>query len=467
MSNLVRRVPESQRNELLSVNPLYAGLMPADGVPTYQLAENPISPDAAQAIIRDELMLDGNSRLNLATFCSTWMEPQARELIAETLDRNLLDHDQYPQTAELEGRCVNILDNLWRDPDGKSIGCSTAGSSEAAMLAGLALKFRWRDRQKAAGRPFDRPNLVMGSTVHTCWPKFGRYWDVEIRQVPIEQGSLTLNPQGVVEHCDENTIGVIAVLGSTQLGYYDPVAEISAALDQFQESSGLDIPIHVDAAVGGFIAPFLEPDLVWDFRLPRVQSINASGHKFGLVYPGVGWVVWQEPDDLPKDLVFECNLLGGSINTFTLNFSRPGAPVVAQYYNFLRLGFAGYRAVQQTSRDVAQYIAGEVATIPSLELLADGSELPLIAFKTRDGCDDFTVFELSDRLRTRGWQLPAYYLPPDLEHVGVLRMVIRNGFSRATAALLITDLRREVEGLTSGGSARDPKTAPGDCTPAQ
>ncbi|MFI0975601.1 glutamate decarboxylase [Streptomyces sp. NPDC021093] len=459
MSNLVRRVSRTRRDDLLDVNPLYAGLMSADGVPMYELPAGPISPDSALAIVRDELMLDGNARLNLATFCSTWMEPQARELIAETLDRNLMDHDQYPQTAQLEKRCVNILDNLWKDPDGQGIGCSTAGSSEAAMLAGLAMKFAWRTRQKAAGRATDRPNLVMGTTVHTCWPKFGRYWDVEIRQVPIEEGCLTLDPQGVIERCDENTIGVVAVLGSTQLGLYDPIADIVAALDRLSDERGLDVPLHVDAAVGGFIAPFLEPDLVWDFRLPRVQSINTSGHKFGLVYPGVGWVVWQEPDDLPEELVFKCELLGGSIDTFALNFSRPGAPVIAQYYNFLRLGFAGYRAVQQTSRSVARFIAEAVAAIPGLQLLADGSQLPVVAVRVREGFDGFTVFDLADRLRSRGWQLPAYYLPPDLEHIGVLRMVIRNGFSHATASLLIADLRREVDALTQAG-AGGRRTAP-------
>lgn len=404
-----------------------------------------MSPEAAAALIRDELILDGNARLNMATFCTTWMEPQARELIAETLDRNIVDHDQYPQTAEMEARCVNILDNLWRDPDGISVGCSTSGSSEAAMLGGLAMKFQWRERRRALGRSVDRPNLVLPTAVHTCWPKFCRYWDVEPRWMPIEEENYTLDAARLREFCDENTIGVIGVLGSTQVGKLDPIAQMSAELDALQERTGIDIPLHVDAAIGGFITPFLEPDLVWDFRLPRVQSINTSGHKFGLVFPGVGWVVWQEPSALPKDLVMNCDLLGGDIETFTLSFSRSGAPVIAQYYNFLRLGFGGYRAVQQASVDVTRYLAEQVAEIDGLQVISGGEHLPILTVRVDPGREQiFTVQDLSDRLRLRGWQAPTYTLPPNLEHISVARFVIRNGFSKAVAEMLLTDIRREV-----------------------
>jgi glutamate decarboxylase len=271
-------------------------------------------------------MLDGNARLNLATFVTTWMEPQARTLIAETLDKNAIDKDEYPQTAELERRCVNIIGALWNAAaEGGATGCSTTGSSEAAMLGGLALKWRWRERRRAAGRPFDRPNLVMGANVQVCWEKFCRYWDVEARMVPVSADAPRLTPEAAVEHCDENTIGVVAILGSTFDGSYEPVADIHAALDRLAAERGLDIPMHVDAASGGFIAPFLDRELVWDFRLPRVQSINASGHKYGLVYPGVGWVVWRDADALPEELVFKVDYLGGEMPTFALNFSRPGA----------------------------------------------------------------------------------------------------------------------------------------------
>ncbi|MEU8401576.1 glutamate decarboxylase [Nonomuraea sp. NPDC048892] len=444
---MLRRVESDRWQESLDVNPLYNGLVPEGGVPRFKMPAGPMNPAAAQALIRDELLLDGNARLNLATFCTTWMEPQARELIAETLDRNLVDHDQYPQTADIEARCVNMLDHLWGDPNGSSVGCSTGGSSEAAMLGALAMKFQWRERRRAAGLPTANPNLVMGTAVHTCWPKFCQYWDVEPRWIPIEEPAFTLNPARLGEFCDDNTIGVIGVLGSTQCGKYDPIEQMSAELDRLEAERGLRIPLHVDAAVGGFITPFLEPGMVWDFRLPRVQSINASGHKFGLVYPGVGWIVWQEPDALPQDLVLSCDLLGGNMDTFTLNFSRSGAPVIAQYYNFLRLGFEGYQAVQQTCRDVATYLGAEIAKLPELSLIADGSELPVLAVRTAPGYDGFTVFDLAARLKMHGWQAPTYYLPPDLEHIAVIRFVIRNGFSLDTAAKLLANVRTEVEYL--------------------
>lgn len=455
---MLRKVNRDE-HEGMGTNPLYSGLVPEGGLPRFKLPRDPMMPDAAAALVRDGLILDGNSRLNLATYCTTWMEPQAQALITETLDRNLMDHDQYPQTAELEARCVNILDTLWNDPDRLSIGCSTGGSSEAAMLAGMAMKFRWRDRRRAEGASFDRPNLVMSSAVHTCWPKFCRYWDVEPRYVPITEPRFAIDPAATVALCDENTIGVVAILGSSATGTYDPVGEIVAALDRLQGDRGLDVPVHVDAAVGGFVTPFLEPELVWDFRLRRVASINASGHKFGLTYPGVGWIIWQDPEFLPEDLIFDCGLLGGSVPTFTLNFSRSGAPVVAQYYNFLRLGFKGYRAVQQESRDVATFLGEGVAEVPELELISDGSELPVVAFRVREGVSNMTVFDINDRLLRHGWEAPAYYLSPNLEHVAVIRMVIRNGFSRDIAEMLVRDLHTEVDKLRTGRTRPDTSPA--------
>lgn len=467
---MLTHVQSDRWSESVEINPLYSGLVPPGGVPKFTLPDHPMSPEAAAALIRDELILDGNARLNMATFCTTWMEPQARELIAETLDRNIVDHDQYPQTADMEARCVNILDNLWRDPDGISVGCSTSGSSEAAMLGGLAMKFTWRDRRRARGLSIERPNLALSTAVHTCWPKFCRYWDVEPRWIPIEEGTYTLDPARLPEYCDENTIGVIGVLGSTQVGKLDPIARMSAELDELHRRTGLDIPIHVDAAIGGFITPFLEPDLVWDFRLPRVQSINASGHKFGLVFPGVGWIVWQEPSALPEDLVLDCDLLGGNVETYTLSFSRSGAPVIAQYYNFLRLGFGGYRAVQQTCVDVTRHLAEQVAGIEGLQVVSGGEHLPILTVRVHpDHERTFTVAELSDRLRVRGWQAPTYTLPPALEHIAVARFVIRNGFSRAVADMLLTDIRREVEFLISGGRTSRAAVIPdsgGDCSAA-
>ena len=450
MSGLHRRLPDELSKVALDVNPLYVSQIPPGGIPRYRLPDKPMPPDTAAAIIRDQLMFDGNARLNMATFCTTWMEPQAKALFADCLDRNIVDRDQYPQTAELESRCVNILDTLWNGPGGRGLGCSTGGSSEAAMLGGLALKFQWRTHRRAAGLSTDRPNLVMGTNVHTCWPKFCRYWDVERRAVPIDPETGTTDPAAVVAQCDENTIGAVAVLGSTQLGKFDPIEQIAAALDQLQNDTGLDVPMHVDAAVGGLIAPFTAPDRVWDFRLDRVHSINTSGHKYGLVYPGVGWIVWSHPDRVPEELIFETNLLGGKMDTFTLNFSRSGAPVVAQYYNFVRLGFEGYREVQRTCLDVATRMADRMAQIPCLQVLSDGSEAPVVAVRLRPGFDQFTTAQVADRLRLHGWQIPVYFLPPAMNDVSVLRFVVRNGFSSETTDMLMADLHRATEFLGSG-----------------
>src|SRR5689334_23128076 len=324
-----------------------------DHIPRHEIAEHGIPPDVAYQVIHDELMLDGNARMNLATFVSTWMEPQAEKLMAECFDKNMIDKDEYPQTAELESRCVNILSRLWHAPEvDQATGCSTTGSSEAAMLGGLALKRRWQQRRQADGKPADKPNLVMGINVQICWEKFANYWDVEMRLVPMEGNRFHLSAEEAVKLCDENTIGVVAILGSTFDGSYEPVQDICEALDAFEAETGIDVPVHVDGASGAFIAPFVDPELVWDFRLPRVASINASGHKYGLVYPGVGWAIWRDADALPSDLIFWVNYLGDNMPTFALNFSRPGAQVVAQYYNFLRLGFEGYRSIQAYAREV-------------------------------------------------------------------------------------------------------------------
>ncbi len=381
-------------------------------IPRRELADSEMAPDVAYQIIHDELMLDGNARMNLATFVTTWMEPQAEKLMAECLDKNMIDKDEYPQTAELEMRCVNILSHLWNAPDAEqATGCSTTGSSEAAMLGGLALKRRWQQRRAAAGEPTDRPNLVMGINVQVCWEKLANYWDVEMRLVPMEGDRFHLSGEEAVALCDENTIGVVAILGSTFEGSYEPIEEICAALDQFEERTGIDVPVHVDGASGAFVAPFVDPDLEWDFRLPRVASINASGHKYGLVYPGVGWIVWRDAEALPEDLIFWVNYLGDNMPTFALNFSRPGAQVVAQYYNFLRLGFEGYARVHGYARDVATRLAGQIEELGPFALLTRGDELPVFAFTLTPEIDNFTVFDVSNALRERGWLVPAYTFP--------------------------------------------------------
>ena len=442
---LHRKVTGSDAAADSELNPIFASRGEASHAPRHVLPDGELDPDVAYQLVRDELMLDGNSRLNLATFVGTWMEPQAQRLMTETFDKNMIDKDEYPRTAEIEMRCVNMLSRLWSSPDHEeATGTSTTGSSEAAMLGGMALKWRWRDRRRAAGKPTDTPNMVMGSNVQVCWEKFCRYWDVEPRLVPMEGNRFHMNAEEAVKLCDENTIGVIPVLGSTFDGSYEPVADICAALDKLQADTGLDVPVHVDGASGGFVAPFIDPDVVWDFRLPRVQSINASGHKYGLVYPGVGWVVWRNPDALPDDLVFKVNYLGGDMPTFALNFSRSGNQIVAQYYNFLRLGFDGYRRVQQASRDNAMYLSDKISKLGPFELITDGSELPVFAFTLKEGTGNYTVFDVSERLRDRGWLVPAYSFPENREDLAALRIVVKNGFSRDLADLLIADLQRHV-----------------------
>jgi glutamate decarboxylase len=417
-------------------------------IPRNRLPERSVEPSVAARLVRDELLLDGISRLNLATFVTTWMEPEARQLIADCLDKNLVDKDEYPQSAELENRCVRILAGLWNAPaaDADAVGTSTTGSSEACMLGGLALLRRWRARRGDGARP----NLVMGADVQVCWEKFCRYWDIEPRQVPVGDGTTHLVGDRAAAHCDEDTIGVVAILGSTFDGSYEPVAEIAAALDGLERERGIDVPIHVDAASGGFIAPFLEPDLEWDFRLARVQSINASGHKFGLVFPGVGWVVFRDKAALPHELVFEVDYLGGNMPTYGLNFSRPAAQVIAQYYTLVRLGREGYRRVQQACRDVASELAAGIEALEPFALLSRGGELPVVAFRVGDE-RDWSVYDVSERLRAHGWIVPAYPMPAGMDDVHVLRVVVRNGFSRDLGELLLRDLRSVVERLERTG----------------
>jgi glutamate decarboxylase len=415
-------------------------------VPRHELPAGELPPDVAYQIIHDELMLDGNARLNVATFVTTWMEPQAEALMAECLDKNMIDKDEYPQTAALEVRCVNMLSKLWHGPD-EGVGCSTTGSSEAAMLGGLALKRRWQKRRAAAGEPTDRPNLVMGINVQVCWEKFANYWDVEMRLVPMEGDRFHLSAEEAVALCDENTIGVVAILGSTFDGSYEPIEEICNALDDLQTRTGLDVPVHADGASGAFVAPFIDPDLVWDFRLPRVTSINASGHKYGLVYPGVGWALWRDQEALPDDLVLWVNYLGDNMPTFALNFSRPGAQVVAQYYNFLRLGFDGYSQVQAYAREVATRLSAEIEQLGPFKLITRGDELPVFAFMLNDDIDNYTVFDVSNALRERGWLVPAYTFPENRTDLAALRVVVKRGFSHDIADLLVADLKRQLPRL--------------------
>ncbi|MDE3133550.1 MAG: glutamate decarboxylase [Acidobacteriota bacterium] len=419
-------------------------------MPLHTLQEHGLGEQMSYELISSELLLDGQARLNLATFVTTWMPSLAAQLMDQTADKNIIDKDEYPQTAELEARCVDILADLWHaDAAEHATGCSTTGSSEAAMLAGLAMKWRWRERMRAAGKPTDTPNLVTGINVQVCWEKFMRYWDVEPRLVPMEGDRYHLTAPEAIAHCDENTIGVVGVLGSTFDGSYEPIREIAAALDELQSRTGLDVPLHVDAASGGFVAPFLDPDLEWDFRLPRVQSINASGHKYGLVYPGVGWAIWRNKEALPEDLIFDVNYLGGHMPTFALNFSRPGSEVIAQYFMFTSLGHEGYRRVLQNARDVAARLSSGIEQMGPYRLLTRGDELPVFAFTLNDEVTNYTVFDVSAHLRQRGWLVPAYTFPANREDLSVLRIVVRAGMTLDMADTLLAQLREETDVLES------------------
>jgi glutamate decarboxylase len=429
---------------------IFASSNLAVSLPKYRMPDEEQEARHVSQVVLDELMLDGNSRQNLATFCQTWADPEVRLIMAATLDKNMVDKDEYPQTAEIEARCVHILADLWNSPDAENtIGTSTTGSSEAAMLGGMAMLRKWRERRRAAGEPTDRPNLVTGP-VQICWHKFARYWDVEIREIPMEGDRLIMTPETALARVDENTIGVVPTLGVTFTGQYEPVEAVSDALDELQARTGLDVPIHVDGASGAFLAPFVDPDLRWDFRLPRVKSINASGHKFGLAPLGVGWIIWRDASELPDELVFNVNYLGGNMPTLALNFSRPGGQVIAQYYNFMRLGREGYRKIHEAGYANAQYLATEIAKLGPFEIIygGEGNGIPALCWKLKDGVDHgFTLFDLADRLRTTGWQVPAYTLPKDREDLAIQRILVRHDFSRDLADLLLADYKRAMEHL--------------------
>ena len=422
----------------------YASTFLSGVLPHFKMPDNESNPSNVYQALHDELMLDGNSRQNLATFCQTWLDPEIHKLMDECIDKNMIDKDEYPQTATIEMRCVHMIADLWNSPEAKeTLGCSTTGSSEAAMLGGMAMKWRWVAKRKAAGKPYDKPNMICGP-VQICWHKFARYWDIELREIPMDKGRLIMNPEEVIKRCDENTIGVVPTLGVTYTGQYEPVKAVSDALDKLQKDTGLDICIHVDGASGGFLAPFIDPKLVWDFRLPRVKSINSSGHKFGLSPLGVGWVVWREKEDLPKDLIFSVNYLGGELPNFALNFSRPGGQIIAQYYNLLRLGKEGYRRIHQACYDTAQYLGVELQKIGPFEMLYDGNGgIPALCFQLKSNAKaPYTLYDLSDKLRSRGWQVPAYSMPANRQDMVVMRILVRHGFSRDMADLLLDDFKR-------------------------
>lgn len=424
-------------------------------IPKYEMPEKSMPSNAAYQLVHDELNLDGNTSLNLASFVTTWMEPEADKLIAENINKNFIDHDEYPQTEVIHKRCVNMLARLFNAPrDAKPVGTATIGSSEAIMLALLAHKWSWINRQKKAGKKFDKPNIVFGADVHVCWDKFAKYFDVEARIIPMEIGRYTISEKEVARRIDENTICVGAILGTTFTGQYDAIKKINDYLLGVKQKKGWDIPIHVDGASGGFIAPFVYPDIEWDFRLEQVKSINVSGHKYGLVYPGLGWLIYRDKSVVPDDIVFTVNYLGGEMPTYTLNFSCNSAMVIAQYYNFLRLGREGYTRVAQNVVANAQYLSKLLVDSGIFDTLNPTQLLPVVAVKIKDK-QKFNVYDLSDKLRQRGWIVPAYSLPANAQNLDIFRVVVKENFSRDMADNFYADVINACEKL---GGASTKKT---------
>lgn len=418
-------------------------------IPRYEMPDESLPAEVAYRLCADELVLDGNAALNLASFVTTWMEPEAQKLIVETLNKNLVDRDEYPQTQVIEKRCVNMLSRLFNSPDHKNaVGTSTVGSSEAVMLAALSHKWNWRKQCKVKGKPADKPNIVMGGDIQVVWDKYARYFDVEARVLPLKKDKYVLDPEEVVESIDENTTCVVGVLGTTFTGQLDPIEAINDKLIALKKQKGLDVPLHVDAASGGFVIPFTQPDLLWDFRLEQVKSINVSGHKYGLVYPGVGWAIWADEEHLPEELVFKVNYLGGEMPTFNLNFSRPSSFVIAQYFNFIRLGKSGYMRLMQNLLQNSHYLADRLQATDHFKLLSKKNTIPVVTVSLKHAAN-FDVFDLSTKLRERGWIVPAYTMPPDCQSEAVMRIVVRENFSRDIANLLVEDIEQAILKLTS------------------
>ncbi len=435
-ASMIRKIRRGEDGGTLN-GTTYGGRYFTDEIPAHEIPAGSMPARAAYQLIHDELNLDGNPALNLASFVTTWMEPEAQQLATETLNRNFVDQDEYPQTEEIHHRTISMIGGLFNAPaGGQPCGTATIGSSEAIMLGLLAHKASWRARR---GDESARPNVVFGADVHTCWEKFTRYFDVEQRVVSLTPERHTIGPDEVELLLDENTIAVGAILGTTFTGQIDDIEGIDALLRQVKDEKGWDIPIHVDAASGGFVAPFAYPELKWDFRLEQVRSINVSNHKFGLVYPGMGTVVFRDIETVPEELVFKINYLGGEMANYSLNFSRASNAVLLQYYNFLRLGREGYERITTNLMANAAVLEKALTASGRFELLNDARYLPVVVVRpTESGGLD--VFGLSERLRERGWIVPAYTLPPNAESVAVLRMVVKENFSRDMADMLSTDI---------------------------
>lgn len=418
-------------------------------IPKYSLRKNSVSSDVAYRLVKDELTDEGNSRLNMATFCQTYMEPEAVKLMSESMDKNVIDKSEYPRTAEIENRCVNIIADLWHASE-DYLGTSTIGSSEACMLAGMSMKFSWEERVKKLGLDLNakKPNLVISSGFQVCWEKFCTYWGIELREVPLDHKNQSLNMDKVMDYVDPYTIGIVGILGITYTGRYDNIKKLNSLVENYNSSTEYKVYIHVDAASGGFYTPFMDPDLKWDFRLNNVISINSSGHKYGLVYPGIGWVLWRDKKFLPEKLIFKVSYLGGEMPTIAINFSHSASQLIGQYYNFVRFGWDGYYEIHNKTHKVAMYIANEISKFSEFEIINSGSELPIVCYSLSSSFNKgWTLYDLADRLLMKGWQVPAYPLPKNLDNEVIQRLVIRADLGMNMAQEFVQDFSEAIQEL--------------------
>ena len=401
-----------------------------------------LSSEIAYKELHEQLKLDGDPSLNLASFVTTEMDYYADKLIMENIGKNFINICEYPKTYKIERMCVQILSDLYNSPNSdEATGTSTVGSSEAILLALLAHKWTWKKERIAQGRSYSKPNIVMGADAHTVWKKFALYFDVEIRLIPMEEEKYTISAKDIIELVDENTICVGTVLGTTYTGQMDSIQEINDELLKIKDEKGWNIPIHVDAASGGFIAPFVYPDLQWDFRLEQVRSINVSGHKFGLVYPGIAWLLFKNKKDLPEDLIFNINYLSGErVPNYSLNFSKNSSTVIVQYYNFIKYGFDGYAKIMMNMIQNMKYLIDSLIKLDALDLIEEKPLFPVITLKLKDS-SKFSVYNISSKLKEKEWVVPAYTLPKNAEHLEVLRIVIKENFNKNMIDIFVDDLK--------------------------
>ncbi len=413
------------------------------------IPEEPTNPDIAYQMVKEETFPQTQPRLNMATFVTTYMDDYATKLMNEAININFIDETEYPRIALMSAKCINIIANLWNTPDSNKwkTGALGIGSSEACMLAGVAAWLRWKKKREAQGKPFDKPNFVISASYQVVWEKFSQLWQIEMRQIPLTMEKPTLDPHDALQKCDENTIFIVGIMGITWTGMNDDIEALNDALEKFNSKNNLDISIHVDAATGGFIYPFLYPEKKWDFRLKWVTSINTSGHKFGLVYPGLGWVIWKTKDLLPPEMSFTVNYLGGEVTQVGLNYSRPAAQILGQYYQFIRLGFNGYKNIQFNSMSIAGYMHDEIGKMTQFKNYSAEIVNPLFVWyldPEYDKTAKWTLFDLQDKLSQKGWMVPAYTLPDNIENFIVMRTVVRQGFSRNMADMLLGDIKTAI-----------------------